>query len=75
MNVAISFPLWTDNWTPGNANKGPANDGSEVTNVIKITVSSSSDPLDDYYGFWVPRGQPFMKSNNEIEVVTTRVGV
>ncbi|MDP6583505.1 MAG: hypothetical protein QF535_02535 [Anaerolineales bacterium] len=56
MNVAISFPLWTDNWTPGNANKGPANDGGSVTNVIKITVSSTVDPLDEYYGFWVPRG-------------------
>ncbi len=28
MNVAISFPLWTDNWVGGDMGSEPGNDGS-----------------------------------------------
>ena len=56
MNVDISFPLWTDNWVTNTANTSPVNDGSMVTNVIKLVIGTAADPVEDYYGFWVPRG-------------------
>ena len=76
MKVDITFPLWTDNWIPADKTVGPKNDGAEVTNVIKITVDTT-DSYENYYGFWVPRGEPFMKpnGNNEIEVLTNRANV
>ena len=76
MNVDVSFPLWTDNWDSTKSEVAPANDGSQVTNVMKIIVSTTA-PVAEYYGFWVPRGEPFMKSSgkNEIEVKTSRSDV
>lgn len=40
-------------------------------------INANAVPVDEFYGFPMPRGTPFMKStgNNEIEVITERRGV
>lgn len=65
--VSISFPIWTDRWVAGN---DPTNDGSKVTNLIKINIKEGN--LNSFVGFFVPRCTPFMANgNNEIKVVGT----
>lgn len=50
------------------------NNGYEALNTFKIYIAADAVPADEYFGFPMPRGTPFMKStgDNEIEVITTR---
>jgi len=80
MNLLPSFPLWvteSDSGLSASVSTTFNNDGAEAVNTMKMFIAAAAVPVDEYYGFPMPRGTPFMKSTgaNEIEVVTARAGV
>lgn len=72
--VSVSFPLWTSDWGIAVSAWDDAikwtgkNTGKEVLNVVKVTLGES--PLDTHVGFGLPKARPFMKGENEIEIVS-----
>jgi hypothetical protein len=83
MNMVVSFPLWvTENDSNANGLTDTSgvtfqNDGREALNAMKLFIGGGLVPVDEFYGFPMPRGTPFMKAtgDNEIEVITARTGV
>jgi len=71
MKVIYGFPLGT--FTPQNqANKNSANRGELALGTgLKIYISPTNTPIEDYYGFYTPRMTPFFKSTggNEIDIL------
>ena len=80
MKLKPSFPLWVSEYdaslTETNGLKF-SNNGEQALNVFKMYIDANAIPVDEFYGFPMPRGTPFMKAtgNNEIEVITERRGV
>lgn len=81
MKVSYGFPLGT--WPAKNgASKNSANSGLLALGTgLKIYISPSNTPLEDYYGFYTIRMIPFFKATggNEIDFVlnadSSRAGV
>lgn len=92
MNVVPGFALWianrdaaanTETGTPtaadGTVELVWNNDGAIALNTFKIFLAADAEPVDEFFGFPMPRGRPFMKATGdneiEVEISSARAGV
>ncbi len=69
--VAVTLPLWTAGWVDSTDDSGK-NYGNGALNVVKVSLSTSVACDDNYVGFVLPRGTPFMAATglNKVQVTT-----
>ena len=60
-NVAVTLPLWTFNMH--DSTSGGENYGANALNVVKVSMKGTV--LEEYVGFFIPRGTPFMHADGK----------